>query len=1396
MKKIYFLVIFFMILTSGYTQVKLNVWDKSKANLKVARSLHSKTNNLPKSFESTLPTGEVVIYERFNRPSIKVNTSSGRSSTVEPIVYKSDTKGNWSIVVLTERGWIGNSTTKNSSYVMNYSKVEKLVDTIGMPDNFCQISKEVGTEKLVNNLEIAASPNSNYYDSLYVVKKTCSLYVEADYKTYQFFENNLQSTIDYINLHYQIVSYLFAREGVRFNLYETFIWDTQDPYTPYTGFILGISGIWLDQFRVRPLQTNCFFRQLIGAQGRGGGVADYASDANGYECYLPRLKQYSAIELTQNPDIPPGDLNLRNMGINVLACVHELGHNLGSEHTHRCNFWKNRNGLSLERIDSCYTSSISCPNTEPLRRDSLVPSIMSYCHLKDYHTLNQSIVNGFKTLPRWAIKATLENSIQIFNDTVPTVTTDVISNIKSNSAVLSGQVLSNGGYGIIERGFVWSTNPDPNVISGNKFIIFGDVGSFSDTLDNLITSQTYYIRAFATNIYGTSYGVKRSFLTSNNILPIVRTLPLTFPEAPFYEVCADWKTLNLFYQSGPNNVNLSCATSGVEVISQGSSRVNRYGLMWSKNPNFSRTVQGSWEGIIENSTPNTSDGVGTYVFNFGNLTPDTIYYLKAFARNTSMGTAYTYGETIAVRTPKIQPNIITLNPILVNNLYTLQGKIIHPGQRAVEVTKLELSKKISSVSLGVDNNPSNFNPTLVGQGVYQTPNLTLDTNQLYEVRFKASNSAYSSVGNKVSFYTGITPKAPILKNIKVEGITDQSARVSAKIYSAGSSLINVTTLPDGQIVTDVKLFYKKSTESTYQSLQAEFFTGDSIFCDLGGLSSTTQYVGYFSASNLDGEGRTTSFNFTTQSALPVVSNLSFSDLTKTSVVLSASLEYVGGSWFPEKGFVLSTTPQPTFDDLTDLRVYDNGSDINFSQLVLDLIPGTLYYVRAFARNDLGVAYSYEISFTTVSNIPIVYTQNILLSPTNFDKVKFRANASVDTGSVINSRGFVWSTNPNPTIGNNPSVYAGAGGGYFESEFITLNLLQTYYVRAYVYVDTNLTYGNEVQFNIPQPSGSNPTVTTISINSISQTTISVLGNVLSDGGITIDERGVIYSKTPNVGLPYVGGPDVTKVLHPSTGIGEFTTQVGNLEIGETYYIRTYAKNQFYVGYGEELTWKINEITEPIIITKPITNLTTNSANSGGTIISDGGLPILEMGLVYSGSPDPSIGNGDKIVSNSMNIGGFTTELTELLPNVLYFAKAYLINNSGTYYGNQVQFETFSTIDTLDCVLNGIQSFINPNNTWTIRFPINANCSSYDVTLSIYNLTNPKIAPTDNTKPTMNSVKLKNYAPMKNDLMNGYVDCIISVPPTKGDLGRWNGVSIKCNGCVGPNITKHYFYIAPP
>ena len=94
----------------------------------------------------------------------------------------------------------------------------------------------------------------------------------------------------------------------------------------------------------------------------------------------------------------------------------------------------------------------------------------------------------------------------------PTIVTTQPTNVAYNSATVGGNVTNDGGAEITERGICYSTSTNPT-IANTKISNGSGIGAFTCNLTDLQDGTTYYVRAYAINAKGTSYGEEVSFTT-------------------------------------------------------------------------------------------------------------------------------------------------------------------------------------------------------------------------------------------------------------------------------------------------------------------------------------------------------------------------------------------------------------------------------------------------------------------------------------------------------------------------------------------------------------------------------------------------------------------------------------------------------------------------------------------------------------------------------------------------------------------------------------------------------------------------------------------------------------------------------------------------------------------
>lgn len=96
--------------------------------------------------------------------------------------------------------------------------------------------------------------------------------------------------------------------------------------------------------------------------------------------------------------------------------------------------------------------------------------------------------------------------------TLPVLTSSGISMVTQNSAICGGNITSDGGSIITARGVCWSTVSNPK-ITDSKTTDGSGIGTFTSSIISLTTNTTYFLRAYATNSTGTSYGNEIIFTT-------------------------------------------------------------------------------------------------------------------------------------------------------------------------------------------------------------------------------------------------------------------------------------------------------------------------------------------------------------------------------------------------------------------------------------------------------------------------------------------------------------------------------------------------------------------------------------------------------------------------------------------------------------------------------------------------------------------------------------------------------------------------------------------------------------------------------------------------------------------------------------------------------------------
>lgn len=598
------------------------------------------------------------------------------------------------------------------------------------------------------------------------------------------------------------------------------------------------------------------------------------------------------------------------------------------------------------------------------------------------------------------------------------------------------------------------------------------------------------------------------------------------------------------------------------------------------------------------------------------------------------------------------------------NEIRVQSRVLDAGSADQELPLIGFEYKLINETAYVAKYIKAFD-----EGSFNTFTLTLDglkPGSTYCIRSTASNTAKGVGYSDTIQVQTATMQAPVVVTHEAGSVGMNWVEVSGEIENPGTSAVVEqgfcwSSLNDAPEVDDNHLEVTEADGQTFTATVTDLKPNTTYYLRAYAANGTGESKRY-------GYGKTIEFTTDGFRAPVFASPITVSDLTVSSARVSCSIEDAGNGTITERGFCYSNSnPAPSLNDRT-VQVTSGG--LSYSTQLQDLETATTYYVRAYAKSQMGqeeaVSYSEPLIFSTLG-----YDEPGFSSLNATDITDHTARLSAEfyagTGTVI-EKGFCWSTSANPTLENGDSSVT-VSGSTMETTLTGLNPQTTYYYRAYatyqagssepktIYSD----YRSFVTESVTMPILDKPEA--YPVTAYTATVYSGFTNY-SDA---VTEFGFCWSKS--VQLPKLEDCDESVAIANQEDYG-FKYQMEGLTPNTHYYISAYAKvlvnGETTVIYASS-SFDTNGLQVPILDIVSVEENLGTSLTVYSYVDEEGDEEVTEVGFCYTLDPNADLATCPKVVTTyNGSRSPFSATITGTTPGQTYYIYGYAVSKAGTGY----------------------------------------------------------------------------------------------------------------------------------
>ncbi|MDR2138937.1 MAG: hypothetical protein LBP50_05260 [Tannerella sp.] len=403
---------------------------------------------------------------------------------------------------------------------------------------------------------------------------------------------------------------------------------------------------------------------------------------------------------------------------------------------------------------------------------------------------------------------------------------------------------------------------------------------------------------------------------------------------------------------------------------------------------------------------------------------------------------------------------------------------------------------------------------------------------------------------------------------------------------------------------------------------------------------------------------------------PELTGISLYTQTASSITLTATVTKSNGYEVTERGFCWSTGEMPERGTANFVSA-GKGVDM-FSATIEHLQGNTKYYIRPYAINQVNIAYGEQVEIKTNDGLGSVRTS----APCDI-----HATTAVCGGVIlspgegeINESGVYVSSSAGMT--NRDSVPSLTKADSFICNVSRLSPSSTYYVQAYVRNTFGVFTGSVDSFTTIAGRPTMDTVSVIDHVNSGYTDVTLFSAILDIGDAMFISRGFFWSESPMPDTASILKADSIVTITSGTNTNlQFAGQLENLKPRTKYHVRSFARNEFGLGFSPEKVFYTKSEMPTLETLLP-------EATANGTVILSGKLidggksPVTSSGICYSTDiSEPTLVNGGNRMEVPTNASQLIhTEFSGWKGGMTYYVRIYATNGEGTSYGEVKILET--------------------------------------------------------------------------------------------------------------------------